>query len=150
MKIGIPKETHPAETRVPMTPTAAKKLIGLGTEVVVETGLGTSIGFIDRDYEAVGAKVNASREALLREADLVLRLRPLPLAEVAWLKPGSIHVSFLDPFHEPALVNALATARVSTISMEMIPRTTLAQKMDALSSQASLAGYAAVIAAADV
>lgn len=132
-----------------MTPAGAGRLAGLGAAVTVEAGLGSSIGICDGDYETVGATVTSDRDALLREADLILRLRKPPAAEIALLREGCIHISFLDPFNEPALVNSLARAGVSAVSMEMIPRTTLAQKMDALSSQASLAGYAAVIMAAE-
>jgi NAD(P) transhydrogenase subunit alpha len=89
------------------------------------------------------------RDATLATADMVLRLRKPPLEEIAKLKRGCIHVSFLDPFNERDLIDALVNAGVSAISMEMIPRTTRAQKMDALSSQASLAGYVAVLLAAD-
>jgi len=129
MKISVPKETHSGETRVQMTPAGAKRLTDLGAEVTVEAGLGTIIGVSDSDYEAVGARAIADREAILREADLVLRLRKPPAAEIALLMEGCIHISFLDPFNERALVKSLAKAGVSAVSMEMIPRTTMAQKM---------------------
>ncbi len=111
--------------------------------------MGLTVGCADSDYEAAGAGVSADRNQLLSSSDLVLRLRKPPLAELQVLKKGSIQISFLDPFHETDLVNRLAEAGISSISMEMIPRTTKAQKMDALSSQASLAGYVAVILAAE-
>jgi NAD(P) transhydrogenase subunit alpha len=148
MKIAVPSEIHPGETRVALTPESAGRLVKLGAEVAVQGGLGRHIGASDADYEKAGAIVVADREALVRGADLVLRVRQPPEAELGWLRRGSIHVSYLDPFNQGALTASLAAAGVSAISMEMLPRTTLAQKMDALSSQASLAGYVAVILAA--
>lgn len=148
MLVFAPKETDPAELRVPVVPDTVAKLVQKGVEIAVETGLGLTCRYTDGDYEKAGAKIVSDRAAALREADMVLRIHKPPQHEVALLKRGSIHVSFLDPFNERALVEALAAAGVSAISMEMIPRTTRAQKMDALSSQANLAGYVAVIMAA--
>ena len=93
--------------------------------------------------------IESNRQALLSSADIILRLRKPPVEEISLLKKGSIHISFLDPFNEKALVQALAQNQISAFSMEMIPRTTRAQKMDALSSQANLAGYVSVILAAE-
>jgi NAD(P) transhydrogenase subunit alpha len=129
-------------------PATAEKLVAAGLVVRVEAGLGDSLYIPDGDYTGAGAEVVDDRFGALGVADLVLRLGKPPTKECGALKPGSIHISHLDPFREPALLELLATAGVSAISMEMIPRTTLAQKMDALSSQASLAGYEAVIVAA--
>ena len=148
MKIAVPAEVYPGETRVALTPESAGKLAKLGAEVVVQSGLGRSLNVSDADYEKAGARVSDNREALLRDADLVLRVRQPPESEVPLLKGGAVHVSYLDPFNQGGLTEKLAAANVSAISVEMIPRTTLAQKMDALSSQASLAGYVAVILAA--
>lgn len=148
MKIFAPKETSPIETRAALDPAAVKKLAGLGAEVVVESGLGANCGHSDADYEAAGAKVSPDRVGQSREADVVLRVRKPSLDEITFLRPGAIHISFLDPFNEPALIEAFAKAGVTAISLEMLPRTTLAQKMDAISSQANLAGYVAVIEAA--
>ena len=149
MRIFVPKETHPGENRVPLIPATVKKIADRGGEVVIESGLGLSAHHTDEAYTDAGAEVIHDRETALSEADLVLRLRKPPLEEVQKARAGSIHVSFLDPFNEHELVSALAANGVSAISMEMIPRTTLAQKMDALSSQANLAGYVAVILAAE-
>ena len=149
MRIFVPKETHPGENRVPLIPATVKKIADRGGEVVIESGLGLSAHHTDEAYTDAGAEVIHDRETALSEADLVLRLRKPPLEEVQKARAGSIHVSFLDPFNEHDLVSALAANGVSAISMEMIPRTTLAQKMDALSSQANLAGYVAVILAAE-
>lgn len=149
MRIFVPKETHPGETRVPLIPQTAKKIVDRGGEVVVESGMGLASQHTDEAYTEAGASVSTDRDRELSEADLVLRLRKPPIEEVRKLRDGAIHVSFLDPFNEHELVNALASNGISAISMEMIPRTTLAQKMDALSSQANLAGYVSVILAAD-
>jgi NAD(P) transhydrogenase subunit alpha len=149
MRIFVPKETTPGEKRVPLVPEAVKRLAGLGAGVTVESGIGGSIHRGDAEYERAGARVIADRTAGLRDADIILRLRKAPLDEVALLREGCIHISYLDPFNERELVERLAAANVSAISMEMIPRSTLAQKMDALSSQANLAGYLAVILAAE-
>ena len=149
MRIFIPKECHPGETRAPVVPATIARLVKLGAEVAIEPSLGASIHYSDEDYRPAGASIAADRAAALSGADLVLRLRPPPPADIARLKRGAIHVSYLDPFHEHALVRSLAEAGVSAVSMEMIPRSTLAQKMDALSSQASIGGYVAVILAAD-
>lgn len=148
MKTFLPKETYPAETRVPIIPDTVKRLAALEASVVVESGLGEPISIDDEEYEEAGATVSSNRESSLGEADMVLRLRRPPRDEVGKMKNGSIHISYLDPFRERDLINDLAGAGVSAISMEMIPRTTIAQKMDALSSQASLGGYVAVILAA--
>ncbi len=149
MIIGIPRELAPGETRVPVVPASVKRFTEQGAEVQIESGLGLAIGIKDDEYVAAGASVVTDRTALLGGADIVLRLRKPELAEVGLLKKGSIHISFLDPFNEHALVDAFLEAGITAISMEMIPRTTRAQKMDALSSQASLAGYAMVILAAE-
>ncbi len=149
MIIGIPKETHAGEARVPMTPSSVDRLVKKGAVVIVEAGLGSSIGVNDDEYKKAGASIEPNRSNILKNADLLLRLRKPPLDEVSQLKNGSIHISFLDPFNEKSLVDALANAGISAISMEMIPRTTRAQKMDALSSQANLAGYVMVVLAAE-
>jgi len=148
MKISVPKEVYPGETRAPMTPENVARLVKLGAQVEVEAGLGLGSGRPDADYTAAGATVVQDRKALLNSADLVLRLRKPPAEEIEWLKPGCVHISFLDPFNEKALVQKLAGRNVSAVSMELVPRITRAQKMDALSSQANLAGYVAVILAA--
>ncbi len=148
MRIAVPRETHPGENRVPVTPEVARKLVRLGAEVAVEAGMGLGSGFPDGQYSEAGAEVAAERPALLGGADMVLRLRKPPLEEVGLLKRGGIHISFLDPFAERELIRALQAQGVTAISMEMIPRTTRSQKMDALSSQANLAGYVAVMLAA--
>ncbi len=148
MQIAIPRETHPGENRVPIIPAVAKKLVKLGAEVIIESGMGLGSGFQDTEYTEAGAQVATDRAGLLSAADIVLRLRKPPLQEISQLKSGCIHISYLDPFNEHELVRAFQAQGVTSISMEMIPRTTRSQKMDALSSQASLAGYVMVLLAA--
>jgi NAD(P) transhydrogenase subunit alpha len=148
MKITAPKETHPGETRTPLTPDSVAKFVKLGAQVEVEAGLGTAAGFPDEAYTKAGATISTDRKALIASGDIVLRLRKPPVEEIAWLKQGAIHASLLDPFNEKELVQKFAEHGVSAISMEFIPRTTRAQKMDVLSSQANLGGYEAVILAA--
>ncbi len=148
MRIFVPKETDPAERRIPLLPGGAAKLVKLGAEIEVEQGLGTTLNYADRDYESAGAKISADRLRSLAEAEMLLRLQKPPLNEIDLLRRGCIHASFLNPFNERELVLRLAAAEVTAISMEMIPRTTVAQKMDVLSSQANLAGYVAVTLAA--
>jgi H+-translocating NAD(P) transhydrogenase subunit alpha len=149
MKIAILKELHPGETRTAMIPVSAAKLVKLGAEVMLESGAGTAAGFTDQDYINVGVSISSDRSALIQGADMILRLRKPPLEELDQIREGVIHVSFLDPFNEKELVQKFADRKISAISMELIPRTTRAQKMDALSSQANLAGYVAVITAAN-
>jgi len=149
MQIFVPRENAAEERRAPMVPETVKKLSSLGAGMVVEKGIGAAIHRSDAEYEAAGAQVTDDRARELREADMVLRLRKPPAEEIPLLREGAIHVSYLDPFSELELIERLAAARVSAVSMEMIPRTTVAQKMDALSSQANLAGYLAVVLAAE-
>jgi NAD(P) transhydrogenase subunit alpha len=146
MTLYIPKEVSSNETRIPLLPEAVQKLVGLGIPVQVEAGLGTSLLIPDEAYTEAGARIASDPDDALRNADIVLRLNPPDGPE--GLKTGAVHISYLEPFEHLERVQAFATAGISTLCMEMIPRTTLAQKMDALSSQASLAGYAAVLQAA--
>ena len=148
MQIGIPKETHPGENRVPIIPDTVKKLCHLGAEVLIEEGLGLGSGFRDKEYTEAGANISPDRNALFSNSDILLRLRKPDLSEVALMKSGCIHISYLDPFNEQELVQALKERGVTSLSMEMIPRSTRSQKMDALSSQANLAGYVMVLLAA--
>ncbi|RME84598.1 MAG: Re/Si-specific NAD(P)(+) transhydrogenase subunit alpha [Planctomycetota bacterium] len=149
MKIFVPKESDPNETRIAMPPDVAAKLTGLGAEVVVEEGLGSHLNYTSEDYQKGSVIISNDREASLKEADIVLRLGLPSVEEIGKMKEGSIHVSHLDPFNHGELLDAFAKAKVTAICMELMPRTTIAQKMDALSSQANLAGYVAVILAAE-
>lgn len=148
MQIVVPAETWENERRVALIPDSVKKLVRAGLSVSVESGLGKESGYSDADYEEAGAVVSGDRAALIGSGDIVLRVRKPAIDEVGQLKKGAIQVSYLDPYNEHELVDALAAQGVTAISMEMIPRTTRAQKMDALSSQANLAGYVMVILAA--
>jgi H+-translocating NAD(P) transhydrogenase subunit alpha len=148
MQIFVPREIDQNEPRVPISPATAAKLVKLGADCIVEKDLGVSVHWSNADYEAAGAKVASDRGAALQSADLVLRLRKPSLEDAQLLKKGSIHISLLDPFNEEKLVRQLAAGEVTALSMEMIPRVTITQKMDALSSQANLGGYVAVILAA--
>jgi len=149
MQIGVPKEVYPGENRVPVTPDIAKKLVGLGANLVVEAGMGAGSGFEDSEYTDADATVTQDRTDLLTKSDVILRIRLPEVDEIGQLKKDCIHISYLDPFNEGELVNAMAAHGVSAISIEMIPRTTRSQKMDALSSQANLAGYVTVMLAAN-
>lgn len=147
MNISIPKEEKD-ELRVAMVPQNIEKLVKKGAKITVEAGIGASLGISDDVYKKAGASVEKSRKALFSSAHIVLRLRKPAVTEISALKKQTLHISYLDPFNEPKLLAALAKQQVSAVAMEMIPRSTRAQKMDALSSQASLAGYAAVVLAA--
>jgi NAD(P) transhydrogenase subunit alpha len=149
-RVAITKERRHGETRVAATPDTVKKLIGLGLAVVVETRAGLAASIPDADYEAAGAEIAATAQAALETADIVLKVGAPAEDEVAMLKRGAILVGLLDPYTERPLLDALATAGVSAFAMEFVPRITRAQVMDALSSQANLAGYRAVIEAATV
>jgi H+-translocating NAD(P) transhydrogenase subunit alpha len=149
MKLFVCKETDPHETRAPLLPIDVGKLIKLGAEVAIEPGMGESIMVPDNAYGKVGARISSDRQASLAQADLVLRMSLPENADIQSLSKGCIHLSYLDPFNNAEIVSTMAEQSVSAISLEMIPRTTIAQKMDVLSSQANLAGYVAVIIAAE-
>ena len=150
MKIGVLRELDPAENRSALIPGDAKKLIRLGAQVAVEAGAGNGAGFADGDFAEAGADISGNRDEILSQSDLLLRLTKPSPDEAGKLKSGAIHVSYLDPFNEAGLIDSLCAQGVTAISMEMIPRSTRAQKMDALSSQGSLAGYVMVLKAASL
>ena len=146
--VAVPREYDSEETRVPLIPPDVKVLMKRGASVEIESSMGDPSGYPDDEYRAAGATVVQNRKKLISSGDIILRVRKPPPSEVEWQKPGGIHISYFDPFNEHELLDAFLSHGISAISMEMIPRTTRAQKMDALSSQASLAGYVAVILAA--
>ncbi|MDJ0705771.1 MAG: Re/Si-specific NAD(P)(+) transhydrogenase subunit alpha [Leptolyngbyaceae cyanobacterium MO_188.B28] len=152
MKIAISKEIEFGEHRVAMAPTAVSRLVNQGLDVWVETGAGEDAFFSDADYSAVGASIIADPARLWSEADVLLKIRPPHhrdgYPEINWLKPGATLITFLNPLGAPELIQQLAERQVTAFSMEFIPRTSRAQSMDALSSQASLAGYKAMLLAA--
>ena len=149
MIIGIPRERTSGEQRVPIIPETVKKICSLGAKLQIEKGCGESISFTDEEYQNAGAKILNNRNELLSSSDIIMRLHKPPIEEITKLKKGCIHISYLSPFIEHKLVDALRDAEIISLSMDMIPRITRAQKMDALSSQANLAGYVAVILAAE-
>ena len=147
MRIGVPKERAPGERRVAMTPQVALRLIEQRHAVRVETGAGAAAGIGDGAYEEAGAEVVADAAAAMA-VDVVLRVGPPDALETDLLHPESALVGMLEPFTRLDLVRRLAERRITAFAMEAVPRTTLAQSMDALSSQATAAGYAAVLAGA--
>jgi len=146
--VAVPKETLPGERRVALVPDGVKALAKLGLEVRVEAGAGAEAGCSDADYQAAGARVESDRAALLAAADLVLGVNPPDDATIVRLREGVALVALLRPLDEPARAQALAARRVTAFSLELLPRITRAQAMDVLSSQATLAGYRAVLLAA--
>ena len=148
MKIGIPKETAPGERRVALIPETVKKLAAKKIETVVETGAGMASSFSDAEYITAGATIASSYEDLIAKSDAIIRIVRPSDAELAKLKEGTALVSLQYPLSSADFVKAVAAKKLMTIALDMIPRTTLAQAMDVLSSQANLAGYWAVVAAA--
>jgi NAD(P) transhydrogenase subunit alpha len=147
--LAVTRERRAGETRVALTPDAVKKLVGLGLSVVVETGAGAASSASDADYTAAGAKIAPDAAATLEGADILLKVRGPVEEEIAALKVGAVVVGLLDPHQDRSLVDALARGGVTAFAMEFVPRISRAQAMDALSSQANLAGYRAVIEAAE-
>ena len=146
MKLGIPKETRPNETRVAATPESVKKFKALGVEILVESGAGAGAHFADSDYVAAGATLVSAREALA--ADIVLKVQRPTAEELPHVRKGALLAAILSPYADRAMVSQYATQGVNAFAMEFMPRITRAQSMDVLSSQSNLAGYKAVIDAA--
>ena len=146
MRVGIPKETSPGETRVAVIPAAVPPLVKSGLEVAIETGAGTAAGFPDETYRSQGATV-VSRPELFQSSDIVLQVRATP-ADPSLLRSGQTVIGFADPLGNPQAVRQLAPTGINLFSMELMPRITRAQSMDALSSMATIAGYKAVLLAA--
>lgn len=147
MKLGVPKETKFKENRVALTPDVIKSLIKKGFEVVVESGAGNGAYYSDETFTAAGAQVGDTKAAF--GCEVVLKVNPPTAEEVALMKSGSILISFMWAATNAAMVEACCKAGISAFSMDAVPRISRAQKMDALSSQANLAGYKAVLLAAD-
>jgi NAD(P) transhydrogenase subunit alpha len=145
-KILVCRETDPRETRVALIPDDIKRLISMGYEVKVTRGAGEKSGFNDEAYEKAGAVLVSSNEAGYEGSEIILRI--MKPESIQGIPSGALHLSYLDPFNEKELLNDFAKSGVQAVSLEMIPRTTLAQKMDVQSSQTSLAGYTAVVNAA--
>lgn len=149
MKIGSLKETFEGETRVAVTPSSTVHLAKLGHEVFVESGAGTASGFSDADYEKAGAKIAASAAELVKAVDVVVKVRPPTEAELAGMEKGQTLISFFYPAQSAELLEQARDRGVTAIAMDMVPRISRAQKMDALSSMANISGYRAVIEAAN-
>ena len=148
MNVVIPKETSDNETRVAATPGSIKELVKAGLSVMVETQAGIKSHISDTDYINAGASIIESKEELLSKADILLKVLPPTLDQIVLLQPKSIVISFCQTTRDIDTVKALKEQSVTGFSMHLVPRTTLAQKMDALSSQANIAGYKAVLIAA--
>jgi NAD(P) transhydrogenase subunit alpha len=148
VKVAIPKERAPDERRVALVPDTAAKLIAAALEVSVESGAGAGAFIPDDAYEKAGVKVVKGAEALLADAGAVLKVQAPSVTEVGLLTSGSVLISFLQPATQGDVIKALATRGVTAFSLELVPRISRAQSMDALSSQASAAGYKAVLMAA--
>ena len=149
MKVAVPKEIEPGERRVALVPDTAKILIAGGLEVSVEAGAGAAAFLTDDLYEKAGAKVESRAGTMLHYADAVLKVQAPRESEIALLKKGAVLISFLQPATQGDTVKSLAQHGITAFSLELLPRISRAQSMDALSSQASAAGYKAVLMAAD-
>lgn len=156
MKIAIPKERYPGEQRVAITPCVVSQLIDLGFDVSIETNTGISASFDDMAYQSAGAVIADDIKLLFAEADIILKVRAPELEpdndsdEISLMGPGTTLICFIWPIQNPALLQRLADQKVNTLAMDAIPRISRAQKMDALSSMANIAGYRAVIEAANI
>ncbi|MEE8326283.1 MAG: Re/Si-specific NAD(P)(+) transhydrogenase subunit alpha [candidate division NC10 bacterium] len=154
MKVGVPKEIVVGENRVAVVPDAVGLLRKAGPQILFESGAGEGAFFPDRAYEAAGATIVSDPVALFTEADVVLKVQTpvlnpvLGKHEVELMREGTVLISFLQPHSHPDLVNRLVERKITSFSMDLIPRIARAQKMDALSSQSTVAGYKAVLAAA--
>ncbi|HKI05480.1 MAG TPA: Re/Si-specific NAD(P)(+) transhydrogenase subunit alpha [Thermoanaerobaculia bacterium] len=154
VKVFIPRERRSGETRVAATPETVRRMVKLGLEVTVENGAGAAALFHDADYESAGARLAADPADSWETADVVLKVTPpgafegLPGHEAEGLKPGAVLIGFLAPHRNLDMVRVLAAGNVTSFALELLPRVTRAQPMDALSSQASIAGYKAVLLAA--
>lgn len=155
MRVAVPREIAPGERRVALTPELVSRLADAGCEIMVEAGAGDAAGFTDQAYREAGAAVTMETAALFAEADVVLKVqRPLhnPVLgrhEADLLAEGATLITLCHPLTDPDLVQRLATRRITFLSMDLVPRITRAQKMDALSSQSTAAGYRAALVAAD-
>lgn len=148
MIIGSVRVKHEGDKRVPVVPDGVARLSDLGAEVVLEAGLGDSVRISDQEYREAGAEILAGDD-VLKSSDILLSLHKPGTELLGKMRKGALLISFLEPFSDRDYLRTLASHSISSICMEMIPRTTLAQKMDALSSQANLSGYTAVIIAAE-
>jgi len=150
LTIGVPRETFAGEKRVATVPDVVAKLVKLGFAVRVESGAGAGANFDDESYRAAGASIAASAAELMTDSDMVFRVRPPTLDEVALMRPGSTLIGFIWPAQNPELMQAMAARNLTVLAIDSLPRQlSRAQKMDALTSMASISGYRAVIEAAN-
>jgi NAD(P) transhydrogenase subunit alpha len=149
MQITVLKETEPGESRVALVPESIKRLVSMKAKVAVESGAGSESGASDADYEAAGASVSRDRAALIRTADVLLAINRPSAETVAQLNRGAVVISFLRPLDEPLALKPMIEGKITGLAMELIPRSTRAQAMDALSSMATIVGYKAVLMAAE-
>ncbi len=148
VRIGVPLETAPGEARVALAPGTLKRIASADALIAIETGAGAESGFHDREYEEAGAKIAAGADEALGGSDIVLKVAPPGEAEVDMLREGAVLACLLRPHENAALIERLAERQVTALALELVPRITRAQAMDALSSQSNLAGYKAVLIAA--
>lgn len=149
MKVVVLRETQAGETRVALVPESVRKLTGLKASVQVESGAGLEAGATDEDYRSAGAEVSGDRAALLSTADVLVAVNRPSAEDLRRLKPGASLIAFLRPLEEPMELAPLVEQNVTSFAMELIPRTTRAQMMDALSSMATIVGYKAVLIGAE-
>jgi H+-translocating NAD(P) transhydrogenase subunit alpha len=149
MQITVLKETESDESRVALVPESVKRLVSMKAKVAVESGAGNESGASDADYEAAGASVSKDRAALIKTVDVLLAVNRPSLEIVAQLNRGAVVVSFLRPLDEPLMLKPMIERGITGFAMELIPRSTRAQAMDALSSMATIVGYKAVLLAAE-
>lgn len=148
MRIAVPKETVDGETRVAAVPETIKKLASLGNEINVQSGAGVAAGHLDESYTEAGATITSDFASTVSGADAVLKVQKPSGDEISGLPEGSIFIGYLDPLTDDTTAVALAGRKISAFAMESIPRTTRAQSMDSLSSQATISGYMSVLIAA--
>jgi NAD(P) transhydrogenase subunit alpha len=149
MQVVVVKESQAAESRVALVPDSVRKLVALKAQVAVESGAGRDAGASDEDYKAVGAEVSADRAALLASADVLASVNVPSIDAISQMKPGAVVIGFLRPLDEPQAMQPFVERNLTAFAMELVPRTTRAQAMDALSSMATIVGYKAVLMAAE-
>jgi proton-translocating NAD(P)+ transhydrogenase subunit alpha len=147
--VGIPKESSANERRIAAVPETIAKMVKSGMQVAVEAGAGAGALIGDREFQEAGARIAASAQALFSESDIILKVNKPTVEEIDKMKEGALLISFLQPLAGPGIIKRLAQRKVSAVSMELIPRITRAQRMDALSTMSTVAGYKAVLLAAN-
>ena len=149
MQVVVLKEAQPGEARVALVPDSVKKLTAVNARVAIESGAGRDAGASDENYKTAGAEISADRAALLGSADVLATVNAPPLEAIQQLKPGAVVIGFLRPLDEPQAMRPFVEHQLAAFAMELVPRTTRAQAMDALSSMATVVGYKAVLMAAE-